>query len=68
MSFLSRAGTNADLFCLSKGDLDNVLDLYPKVKETVMEIAEERRQQARKRSMVKANAAKVKVRFTFYLW
>ncbi|CAH1786243.1 unnamed protein product [Owenia fusiformis] len=50
-----RAGTNADVFVLSKKDLDEVLAFYPAIREQVLQTAEERREQAKKRSAAKIN-------------
>ncbi|XP_064635102.1 uncharacterized protein LOC135492519 [Lineus longissimus] len=41
-----RAKTNVDMFVLSKGDLDSVLQFYPEIKEQVYKVAEERRSAA----------------------
>lgn len=48
-----RAQVNCYLFMLEKGDLDMVLEFYPAIKLQITKIAEERRQQARKRSALK---------------
>ncbi len=50
---LNRAKTNCDVFVLHKQDLDLALEYYPDIKKQIMNIAEERRNQARQRSAAK---------------
>ena len=51
-----RAATNCDLFVLAKRDLDDVLSHYPHIERQINAVAEQRRQNVRKRSEATASA------------
>eukprot|EP00118_Oscarella_pearsei_P012897 m.98493 g.98493 ORF g.98493 m.98493 type:complete len:2159 (+) comp36987_c0_seq18:234-6710(+) len=51
-----RAGTNCDIFVLTKRDLDDVLAYYPHIERQIKAVAEQRRQNVRKRSEATATA------------
>ena len=51
-----RAATNCDIFVLAKRDLDDVLSHYPHIERQINAVAEQRRQNVRKRSEATASA------------
>lgn len=54
---LFRAGTNCDLFVLTKTDLDRALSYYPHIAEQIKEVAGNRANLVKKRSQIAAKAA-----------
>lgn len=52
-----RAGTNCDLFVLTKTDLDQALKYYPHIAEQIQEVANNRANLVKKRSQIAAKAA-----------
>ena len=49
-SCFSRAQTNADVFVLTKKDLDEVLTHYPQIRKKILETAEERQRMVAERA------------------
>ena len=47
-----RAGTNCDLFVLTKSDLDNALQYYPHIADHIQEVANKRANLVMKRSQI----------------
>ena len=56
-SLIHRAGTNCDLFVLTKTDLDRALSYYPHIAEQIREVAGNRANLVKKRSQIAAKAA-----------
>ena len=56
-SLICRAGTNCDLFVLTKTDLDRALSYYPHIAEQIREVAGNRANLVKKRSQIAAKAA-----------
>ena len=52
-----RAGTNCDLFMLTKTDLDTALSYYPHIAEQIKKVAGNRANLVKKRSQIAAKAA-----------
>ena len=52
-----RAGTNCDLFVLTKSDLDNALKYYPHIADQIQEVANNRANLVKKRSQIAKKAA-----------
>ena len=52
-----RAGTNCDLFVLTKTDLDTALSYYPHIAEQIKKVAGNRANLVKKRSQIAAKAA-----------
>ena len=52
-----RAGTNCDVFVLTKADLDRALTYYPEISEQIREVAGNRANLVKKRSQIAAKAA-----------
>lgn len=57
LSLIHRAGTNCDLFVLTKTDLDRALSYYPHIAEQIREVAGNRANLVKKRSQIAAKAA-----------
>ena len=55
---LLRTQTNADLFVLTKKDLDEVLSHYPQIRKEILETAEERQNMVKQRAAAAAAAKK----------
>ena len=56
-TLLFRAGTNCDLFVLTKTDLDTALSYYPQIAEQIRKVAGNRANLVKKRSQIAAKAA-----------